>query len=132
AGIAFIGPPPEAIETMGDKIRARAAVQARGVATVPGVSESALDDATLVAGAERVGFPVLIKPALGGGGKGMHRVDDPASLPDALVQARRESTAAFGDDTVFLERFVTNPRHVEVQILADEHGGVIHLGEREC
>ena len=132
AGVAFIGPPPEAIETMGDKIRARAAVQARGVATVPGVSESALDDAPLVAGAERVGFPVLIKPALGGGGKGMHRVDDPASLPDALAQARRESTAAFGDDTVFLERFVTNPRHVEVQILADEHGGVIHLGEREC
>ncbi|GGD40887.1 acetyl/propionyl-CoA carboxylase subuit alpha [Microbacterium faecale] len=132
AGIAFIGPPPEAIETMGDKVRARAAVEKRGVATVPGVAGPALDDATLVAGAERVGFPVLVKPALGGGGKGMHRVDDPAGLPGALAQARRESTAAFGDDTLFLERFVTNPRHIEVQILADEHGNVIHLGEREC
>ncbi|SDH99247.1 acetyl/propionyl/methylcrotonyl-CoA carboxylase subunit alpha [Agrococcus jejuensis] len=132
AGIVFIGPTPEAIDTMGDKIRARAAVEARGVATVPGIAEPGLDDAALVAGAERVGYPVLVKPSAGGGGKGMHRVDDPADLPAALAQARREAAAAFGDDTLFVERFVANPRHVEVQVLADEHGHVIHLGEREC
>ncbi|WP_144718284.1 acetyl/propionyl/methylcrotonyl-CoA carboxylase subunit alpha [Agrococcus jejuensis] len=132
AGIVFIGPTPEAIDTMGDKIRARAAVEARGVATVPGIAEPGLDDAALVAGAERVGYPVLVKPSAGGGGKGMHRVDDPADLPAALAQARREAAAAFGDDTLFVERFVANPRHVEVQVLADQHGHVIHLGEREC
>lgn len=132
AGIVFVGPTPEAIDTMGDKIRARAAVEARGVATVPGIAEPGLDDAALVAGAERVGYPVLVKPSAGGGGKGMHRVDDPADLPAALAQARREAAAAFGDDTLFVERFVANPRHVEVQVLADQHGHVIHLGEREC
>ncbi|QCR19115.1 acetyl/propionyl/methylcrotonyl-CoA carboxylase subunit alpha [Agrococcus sp. SGAir0287] len=132
AGIVFVGPTPEAIDTMGDKIRARAAVEARGVATVPGIAEPGLDDAALVAGAERVGYPVLVKPSAGGGGKGMHRVDDPADLPAALAQARREAAAAFGDDTLFVERFVANPRHIEVQVLADAHGRVIHLGEREC
>lgn len=132
AGIVFIGPPAAAIETMGDKISARHAVESRGVATVPGIAEPGLDDDALIAGAERVGFPVLIKPAAGGGGKGMHRVDDPADLPAALATARREAAAAFGDDTLFIERFVTNPRHIEVQVLADRHGAVIHLGEREC
>ncbi|GAA3598127.1 acetyl/propionyl/methylcrotonyl-CoA carboxylase subunit alpha [Agrococcus terreus] len=132
AGIAFIGPPASAIETMGDKISARHAVESRGVATVPGIAEPGLDDAALIAGAERVGFPVLIKPAAGGGGKGMHRVDDAADLPHALATARREAAASFGDDTLFIERFVTNPRHIEVQVLADAHGHVIHLGEREC
>ncbi|MFC7430521.1 MULTISPECIES: acetyl/propionyl/methylcrotonyl-CoA carboxylase subunit alpha [unclassified Agrococcus] len=132
AGIVFVGPTPEAIDTMGDKIRARAAVEARGVSTVPGIAEPGLDDDALVAGAERVGYPVLVKPSAGGGGKGMHRVDDPADLPAALVQARREAAAAFGDDTLFVERFVANPRHIEVQVLADQHGHVIHLGEREC
>lgn len=132
AGIVFVGPTPEAIDTMGDKIRARAAVEARGVSTVPGIAEPGLDDDALVAGAERVGYPVLVKPSAGGGGKGMHRVDDPADLPAALVQARREAAAAFGDDTLFVERFVANPRHIEVQVLADRHGAVIHLGEREC
>ncbi|GAA2172924.1 acetyl/propionyl/methylcrotonyl-CoA carboxylase subunit alpha [Agrococcus versicolor] len=132
AGIVFVGPTPAAIDTMGDKIRARAAVEARGVSTVPGIAEPGLDDAALVAGAERVGYPVLVKPSAGGGGKGMHRVDDAADLPAALVQARREAAAAFGDDTLFVERFVANPRHIEVQVLADEHGHVIHLGEREC
>ncbi|WAC66073.1 biotin/lipoyl-binding protein [Agrococcus sp. SL85] len=132
AGIAFVGPPASAIETMGDKISARHAVESRGVATVPGIAEPGLDDAALIAGAERVGFPVLIKPAAGGGGKGMHRVDDAAELPAALAAARREAAAAFGDDTLFIERFVTSPRHIEVQVLADAHGHVIHLGEREC
>ncbi|WP_413320393.1 biotin carboxylase N-terminal domain-containing protein [Agrococcus sp. 1P02AA] len=132
AGIVFIGPPASAIETMGDKISARHAVESRGVSTVPGIAEPGLDDDALIAGAERVGFPVLIKPAAGGGGKGMYRVDDAAELPHALAAARREAAASFGDDTLFIERFVTNPRHVEVQVLADGHGGVIHLGEREC
>ncbi|WP_110589420.1 acetyl/propionyl/methylcrotonyl-CoA carboxylase subunit alpha [Microbacterium suaedae] len=132
AGIAFIGPPVAALETMGDKIRARAAVEERGVATVPGVSEPGLDDAALAAGAERVGYPVLVKPSQGGGGKGMHRVDDPADLPAALAQARREAASAFGDDTLFVERFVSAPRHIEVQVLADASGATIHLGEREC
>ena len=132
AGIVFIGPPASAIETMGDKISARHAVESRGVATVPGIAEPGLDDAALIAGAERVGFPVLIKPAAGGGGKGMYRVDEPGELPHALAAARREAAASFGDDTLFIERFVTNPRHIEVQVLADTHGTVIHLGEREC
>ncbi|GAB3280577.1 ATP-binding protein [Microbacterium lacusdiani] len=132
AGLVFIGPPPSAIETMGDKIRARAAVESRGVATVPGIARAGLDDAALVAGAADVGYPVLVKPSAGGGGKGMHRVDRPEELPAALAQARREAAAAFGDDTLFVERFVAQPRHIEVQVLADAHGTVIHLGEREC
>ncbi|WP_081646140.1 acetyl/propionyl/methylcrotonyl-CoA carboxylase subunit alpha [Agrococcus pavilionensis] len=132
AGIVFIGPDASAIETMGDKISARHAVESRGVATVPGIAEPGLDDAALITGAERVGYPVLIKPAAGGGGKGMYRVDDAAELPAALQAARREAKSAFGDDTLFIERFVSNPRHIEVQVLADTRGNVIHLGEREC
>lgn len=132
AGVVFIGPPASAIETMGDKISARHAVESRGVATVPGIAEPGLDDAALIAGAERVGFPVLIKPAAGGGGKGMYRVDEAGALAASLTAARREAASSFGDDTLFIERFVTNPRHIEVQVLADAHGTVIHLGEREC
>ncbi|MBM7367435.1 acetyl/propionyl/methylcrotonyl-CoA carboxylase subunit alpha [Gordonia hydrophobica] len=132
AGIVFIGPPASAIATMGDKITARAAVTARDVPVVPGISRPGLSDQELIDGSDAVGFPVLIKPSAGGGGKGMHRVEDSAGLPDALVTARREAASAFGDDTLFLEHFVLTPRHIEVQILADEHGNVIHLGEREC
>lgn len=132
AGLVFVGPPPSAIETMGDKIRARAAVEERGVRTVPGIARPGLDDDALVAGAAAVGYPVLVKPSAGGGGKGMHRVDRPGDLRAALAQARREAAAAFGDDTLFVERFVSEPRHIEVQVLADAHGAVIHLGEREC
>lgn len=132
AGLVFIGPPPSAIETMGDKIRARGAVESRGVATVPGIARAGLDDAALIEGAAAVGYPVLVKPSAGGGGKGMHRVDEPEDLPAALAQARREAAAAFGDDTLFVERFIAEPRHIEVQVLADDHGAVIHLGEREC
>ncbi len=132
AGIVFIGPPAAAIRTMGDKIAARAAVSAFGVPVVPGISRPGLTDADLIDGAAQVGFPVLVKPSAGGGGKGMRVVHDPADLPAALAAARREAAAAFGDDTLFLERFVLNPRHIEVQVLADQHGNVIHLGEREC
>ncbi|MCK0439679.1 acetyl/propionyl-CoA carboxylase subunit alpha [Gordonia alkaliphila] len=132
ADIAFIGPPAQAIATMGDKITARAAVTERGVPVVPGLSRPGLTDEELIAAAPGIGFPVLIKPSAGGGGKGMHRVDDPAELPAALITARREAASAFGDDALFLEHFVLTPRHIEVQVLADEHGNVIHLGEREC
>jgi acetyl-CoA/propionyl-CoA carboxylase biotin carboxyl carrier protein len=132
AGIVFIGPPAVAIATMGDKIAAKAAVSAFGVPVVPGISRPGLTDADLIEGAEQVGYPVLVKPSAGGGGKGMRMVERPADLPAALVSARRESAAAFGDDTLFLERFVLVPRHIEVQMLADAHGNVVHLGEREC
>ena len=132
AGLIFIGPPASAIETMGDKITAKAAVSERDVPTVPGISRPGLTDDELIAGAEEVGYPVLVKPSAGGGGKGMRRVADPAELPAALESARRESAGAFGDDTLFLERYVTSPRHIEVQVLADTHGSVLHLGEREC
>lgn len=132
AGIVFIGPPVGAIQTMGDKIAAKAAVSAFGVPVVPGVSRPGLSDDDLIAGADEVGFPVLVKPSAGGGGKGMRVVHEPAELAAALASARREAAAAFGDDTLFLERFVLNPRHIEVQVLADGYGNVVHLGEREC
>ncbi|ANI41000.1 acetyl-CoA carboxylase biotin carboxylase subunit [Mycolicibacterium vaccae] len=132
AGIVFIGPPVSAIQTMGDKISAKAAVSAFGVPVVPGVSRPGLTDDDLISGAAEVGFPVLVKPSAGGGGKGMRVVHDAAELPAALASARREAASAFGDDTLFLERFVLNPRHIEVQVLADTHGNVVHLGEREC
>ncbi|WP_433591913.1 acetyl-CoA carboxylase biotin carboxylase subunit [Nocardia sp. CA-145437] len=132
AGIAFLGPSARAIEIMGDKITAKNAVAEYGVPVVPGIAKPGLTDAELIAAATEIGYPVLVKPSAGGGGKGMRRVDDPADLPAALVSARREAGAAFGDDTLFLERFVTKPRHIEVQILADQFGHVLHLGEREC
>lgn len=131
-GIVFIGPPASAIETMGDKISARAAVEARNVPTVPGISRPGLSDQEIIDAAPGIGFPVLIKPSAGGGGKGMHRVEQIEDLPEALATARREAAGAFGDDTLFLEHFVDTPRHIEVQVMADSHGNVIHLGEREC
>lgn len=131
-GIVFIGPPAAAIATMGDKIAAKTTVSAFGVPVVPGIAEPGLSDADLVRAAGDIGFPVLVKPSAGGGGKGMRRVEDPSGLPDALAASRREAAAAFGDDTLFLERFVLRPRHIEVQVLADAHGRVLHLGEREC
>ncbi|OBF12379.1 acetyl/propionyl/methylcrotonyl-CoA carboxylase subunit alpha [Mycobacterium sp. ACS4331] len=132
AGIVFIGPPAAAIATMGDKITAKATVTKFGVPVVPGIARPGLTDAELIAAADDIGYPVLVKPSAGGGGKGMRLVHDAADLPGALAGARRESAAAFGDDTLFLERFVLRPRHIEVQVLADQHGNVIHLGEREC
>ncbi|BBY62166.1 acetyl/propionyl/methylcrotonyl-CoA carboxylase subunit alpha [Mycolicibacterium helvum] len=132
AGVAFIGPPSGAIRTMGDKIAAKAAVSAFGVPVVPGIARPGLTDAELIEAAGDIGFPILVKPSAGGGGKGMRRVDDATELPAALAAARRESGAAFGDDTLFLERFVLRPRHIEVQVLADGFGTVLHFGEREC
>ncbi|WP_344970491.1 acetyl/propionyl/methylcrotonyl-CoA carboxylase subunit alpha [Streptosporangium fragile] len=129
AGLVFVGPPPGAVEAMGDKIRAKATVAAAGVPVVPGGAEPGDD---LVEAARRVGFPALIKPSAGGGGKGMVLVRSAAELPDALESARRTAAAAFGDATLLIERFVENPRHIEIQVLADAHGNVIHLGEREC
>ncbi|MGV9675290.1 ATP-binding protein [Nocardia sp. NPDC003482] len=132
AGVVFLGPPARAIEIMGDKIAAKNTVAAFGVPVVPGIARPGLTDDELIGAATEIGYPVLVKPSAGGGGKGMRLVHEPAGLPDALVSARREAAAAFGDDTLFLERFVTRPRHIEVQILADRYGGVLHLGEREC
>ncbi len=132
AGIVFIGPPVKAIKTMGDKIAAKTTVSAFDVPVVPGIARPGLTDDDLIAAAGDVGYPVLVKPSAGGGGKGMRVVHEPSELPAALTSARREAGAAFGDDTLFLERFVLNPRHIEVQVLADGYGNVVHLGEREC
>ncbi|WP_309080232.1 biotin carboxylase N-terminal domain-containing protein [Zhihengliuella sp.] len=131
-GIAFIGPPSSAINLMGDKIRSKNHVAGHGVPVVPGVSDPGLDDAALIEAADRVGFPLLIKPSAGGGGKGMFAVRSAEELPAALASARRTAAGAFGDDTLLLERLVTRPRHIEVQVLADGHGRTVHLGEREC
>jgi acetyl-CoA/propionyl-CoA carboxylase biotin carboxyl carrier protein len=132
AGLVFVGPPVHAVEVMGDKIRAKQTVGAAGVPVVPGRSGPGMTDADLLAAADEVGYPVLVKPSAGGGGKGMRFVTEPSALAEALVSARREAAASFGDDTLFLERFVTRPRHIEVQVLADAHGTTLHLGEREC
>ncbi|MFW6070719.1 MAG: acetyl-CoA carboxylase biotin carboxylase subunit, partial [bacterium] len=131
AGLVFIGPPPAAISTMGDKQQARQTVQAAGVPVVPGTEPGVEDDAILAA-AHDVGFPLLVKAAAGGGGKGMRPVYDEADLPAALAAAHREAKAAFGDGTVYLERMISDARHIEIQILADSQGNIIHLGEREC
>ncbi len=132
AGLVFIGPPADAIALMGDKIRAKETVRAAGVPVVPGSSESGLSDAELAAAARETGLPVLLKPSAGGGGKGMRLVRDAAMLPEEIAAARREARASFGDDTLLVERWVDRPRHIEIQVLADGHGRVIHLGEREC
>ncbi|MFC5060645.1 biotin carboxylase N-terminal domain-containing protein [Actinomycetospora atypica] len=132
AGMTWIGPPPEAIDVMGDKISAKAAVEPAGVPLVPGSGAKGLTDSELADAAREVGFPVLLKPSAGGGGKGMHVVTRDADLEDAITAARREARGSFGDDTLLLERYVTDPRHVEIQVLADTHGAVVHLGEREC
>jgi len=132
AGVVFIGPSSEAIRVMGDKIAAKAAVGARDVPTVPGAGEPGMTDEQLIAAADGVGYPLLIKPSAGGGGKGMHVVTTAAELAPALAAARREAASSFGDDTLLLERYLTSPRHIEVQVMADRHGTVIHLGERDC
>jgi acetyl-CoA carboxylase, biotin carboxylase subunit len=130
-GIAFIGPPPSAIASMGDKVRARQTVMKANVPVVPG-TEQGLRDEEIHAAVAMVGFPLLIKAAAGGGGKGMRRVDDPAEFDSSLAAARREAQAAFGDGNVYLEKLIEGARHIEFQIFADQHGNAIYLGEREC
>jgi propionyl-CoA carboxylase alpha chain len=134
-GIVFVGPSPEAISAMGSKIAAKDMMRAAGVPVLPGVtieSERDEDPATLRAAAQQIGFPILVKAAFGGGGRGMRIVRDEGELSEAVLSARREAASAFGDGTVFLEKFVESPRHIEVQIFGDRHGNVVHLGEREC
>ncbi len=132
AGIVFVGPPASAIEAMGDKIAAKATVAKAGVPVVPGSDGAGLTDDELVLAVEQVGYPVLLKPSAGGGGKGMREVHVPDELRAAIASARREARGSFGDDTLLVERLITTPRHIEVQVLADAHGSVVHLGEREC
>jgi 3-methylcrotonyl-CoA carboxylase alpha subunit len=132
AGLVFIGPPPSAILAMGDKIAAKAVVSAAGVPVVPGAGAAGMSDEELISRLNERWFPVLIKPSAGGGGKGMRVVSSPAEMPSALESARRTAVAAFGDGTLLVERYLPTPRHIEIQVLADAHGAVIHLGEREC
>ncbi len=132
AGIVFIGPSARTIASMGDKIEAKRAVAALGLPVVPGFSEAGADDARLIDEAARVGLPLIIKPSAGGGGKGMHVVYEPGQIPAALASARREAMSAFGDESLLLERFVETARHVEVQVIGDRYGTVIHAGDRDC
>ncbi|MCC5477328.1 acetyl/propionyl/methylcrotonyl-CoA carboxylase subunit alpha [Streptomyces barringtoniae] len=127
AGLVFIGPSADAIALMGDKIRAKETVQAAGVPVVPGGRDPELAEA-----ARALGAPVLLKPSAGGGGKGMRLVRDLTVLEEEIAAARREARASFGDDTLLVERWIDRPRHIEIQVLADGHGDVVHLGEREC
>jgi 3-methylcrotonyl-CoA carboxylase alpha subunit len=132
AGLIFVGPPPEAIEAMGAKDAAKRLVVQADVPVVPGFDAPGADDAQLIAAAAKVGYPLLVKAAAGGGGRGMRRVDSADGLADAIAGARREALAAFGDDALLLERYVTAARHVEVQVFADAHGAAVHLFERDC
>ncbi len=131
AGLVFVGPTPSAIQTMGDKQQARQTVQAAGVPVVPG-TEPGMSDDQLIAAAPKIGFPLLVKATAGGGGKGMRSVDELSQLQGALAAARREAQSAFADGTIYLEKMISESRHIEIQILADIHGNYIHLGEREC
>jgi len=132
AGIVFVGPSPEAMAAMGSKIEAKRRVRAFDVPVVPGYEGDDQSEGALRAHADRVGFPLLIKASAGGGGRGMRVVENPQQFGESLEAAKREARAAFGDDSVLLERYLRDPRHIEFQILADEHGTTIHLGEREC
>jgi propionyl-CoA carboxylase alpha chain len=132
AGIAFIGPPAPAIEAMGDKITAKKMAEAAGVSIVPGHPDAIADADAAVAIARGVGYPVMIKAAAGGGGKGMRIAASDAALREGFRLAKNEARSAFGDDRVFLEKYIEAPRHIEIQVIADAHGNVVHLGEREC
>ena len=132
AGIVFIGPNPKAIAAMGDKIESKRAAAAAKVATVPGYLGVIEDETQAAKIADEIGYPVMIKASAGGGGKGMRIAHSPAELADGFARARSEAKSSFGDDRVFLEKFITDPRHVEIQVMGDKHGNVIYLGEREC
>jgi 3-methylcrotonyl-CoA carboxylase alpha subunit len=132
AGLVFIGPPPAAIRAMGDKSEAKALMQKVGVPIVPGYHGDNQDPRELLDQAHAIGYPLMIKARAGGGGKGMRRVRDPAEFEAALAACRREAAAAFGDDRVLLEKYIERPRHIEIQVFADMHGGCVHLFERDC
>jgi acetyl-CoA carboxylase biotin carboxylase subunit len=132
AGLIWVGPPPESIRTMGDKTEARKLVRKAGVSTVPGTLEPIASEREAADFCARFGYPVLLKAAAGGGGKGMRIVRNQEELSSSLRGAQSEATSAFGDGRVYLEKYLENPRHIEFQILADHHGNVVHLGEREC
>jgi len=132
AGLVWVGPPADAIAAMGDKAEARRRAAGHDVPVVPGYDDEQQDEATLEREARRIGFPLLVKPSAGGGGKGMRVVRDPDGLVEALSAARREAQRSFGDDRLILERYVEGPRHVEMQVLFDQHGTGVHLGERDC
>jgi acetyl-CoA carboxylase biotin carboxylase subunit len=132
AGITFIGPPANAIRQMGDKVEARRVALKAGVPLVPGLEEDVADIETLKAKAAEIGYPVMLKAAAGGGGKGIRLVEAESDLEEADRLARAEAASSFGDDRVYLEKFVNDPRHVEIQVMADQHGKVVHYGEREC
>jgi acetyl-CoA carboxylase biotin carboxylase subunit len=132
AGLVFVGPPADAIERMGSKIAARGLMERAGVPVVPGRTPADQSDAGIAAAAQAVGFPVLVKASAGGGGKGMRVAFDAPSLAEAVPAARREADAAFGDGTLYVERLIQRPRHVEMQVFADAHGNIVHLFEREC
>ncbi|MDR3509846.1 MAG: acetyl-CoA carboxylase biotin carboxylase subunit [Caulobacteraceae bacterium] len=131
-GYTFIGPKPEHIRMMGDKITAKQAVKAAGIPVVPGSDGGVTTEEEAFAAAEQIGFPVLIKAAAGGGGRGMKVALDAEGLAEAVSTARAEARAAFGDDTVYMERYLSKPRHIEIQVIADSFGNVVHLGERDC
>jgi propionyl-CoA carboxylase alpha chain len=132
AGITFIGPSPAAIRAMGDKLESKRLAKAAGVPTLPGSDGALGSPEEAVAEAERIGYPVLLKASAGGGGKGMRIARDTDACREAFIRASQEAAAAFGDGRVFVERYIDRPRHIEVQVLADAHGKVLHLGEREC
>jgi acetyl-CoA carboxylase biotin carboxylase subunit len=132
AGLVWIGPPPGAIRAIGDKAAARALAERLGVPTIPGYNGEDPSDAAFQAAAARIGYPVLVKTAAGGGGRGMRRVERPEDLLTAIASARREAESSFGNGALLLERYLVRPRHVEVQVLCDRHGGAVHLFEREC
>src|SRR5687767_14453261 len=132
AGIRWVGPPPEAIRAMGDKAASRKLAASLGITVPAGYDDADQSDETLVKAAKRIGYPLLVKPAAGGGGKGMRTVRTPDRLPTDFAAARREAQAAFNDDRLILERLVEGARHVEIQVLFDGHGNGIHLGERDC
>ncbi|MEQ9064103.1 MAG: acetyl-CoA carboxylase biotin carboxylase subunit [Vicingaceae bacterium] len=131
-GIKLIGPSPEAMEIMGSKLAAKAAVKSYDIPMVPGTDEAVADVDEAYNVAKEIGFPVLIKASAGGGGKGMRIVENESELAEQLKRAVSEATSAFGDGSVFIERYVSSPRHIEIQVLADEHGNIVHLFEREC
>jgi acetyl-CoA carboxylase, biotin carboxylase subunit len=132
AGLIFVGPDPEVTELLGDKIRAKQSAQAMGIPVIPGSTGSVGDAAQAAGAAEEIGYPVIVKAAAGGGGKGMRIVRSASELTDVLRIASQEAEKAFSDGTLYLEKYFENPRHVEIQILADRRGNIVHLGERDC